>query len=73
MVEYHKAPNSKRLKELIFQANTLSINGEQLLSKAKEIQMKNKADEIKKNPANLEIKLRNRIENSNKLIADLKT
>jgi hypothetical protein len=35
--------------------------------------MKNKADEIKKNPANLEIKLRNRIENSNKLIADLKT
>ena len=73
MVEYHKAPNSKRLKELIFQANALSINGEQLLSKAKEIQMKNKADEIKKNPANLEIKLRNRIENSNKLIADLKT
>jgi len=73
MVEYHKAPNSKKLKELIFQANTLSINGEQLLSKAKEIQMKNKADEMKKNPANLEIKLRNRIENSNKLIADLKT
>ena len=73
MVEYHKAPNAKRLKELIFQANALSINGEQLLSKAKEIQMKNKADEIKKNPANLEIKLRNRIENSNKLIADLKT
>ena len=73
MIEYHKAPNDKRLKELITQANTLSINGEQLLSKAKEIQMKNKAEEIKKNPANLDIKLRNRIENGNKLIADLKT
>ena len=48
MIEYHKAPNAKRLKELITQANTLSINGEQLLSKAKEIQMKNKAEEIKK-------------------------
>lgn len=35
--------------------------------------MKNKAEEIKKNPANLDIKLRNRIENGNKLIADLKT
>ena len=35
--------------------------------------MKSKAEEIKKNPANLDIKLRNRIENGNKLIADLKT
>lgn len=35
--------------------------------------MKNKAEEIKKNPANLDIKLRNRIENGNKLIEDLKT
>lgn len=73
MLEYHKRPNPKKLKELREKCANQSINFEQMLNKSKEEQMKEKARQKKENPANLETKLAKRIDNGNKLIEKLRT
>jgi hypothetical protein len=71
MIEYHKKPNAKKLKDLREKCATQNINFDQLFNKAKEQQMKEKATKKKENPTGLDDKLTKRINFGNKLIENL--
>ena len=66
--QYLQRPNQKLLKELRDKAMDLNINFDQLLNKAKEEVMKEKATLKKENPANIDVKLAKRVQNGSKLI-----
>ena len=61
MVEYHRRPNQKKLAKFRETCAQQNINFDQIFSKAKEIQMKEKASQQKENPANTEQKVFNRL------------
>ena len=69
--EYVKRPNQKLMKELKDRCYDLNINFEQMLNKAKEVVMKEKAQQKKENPAGMDEKLSKRMANGNKLIEAL--
>jgi len=57
MKEYLKKPNQKLLKELKDRCVDLNINFDQLMNKAKEQSIKEKSDQKKNNPANVDAKM----------------
>ena len=71
--QYIYKPNTKNLKELKDRCAEFNINFDQMLNKAKEEVMKEKAKNKLENPANLDSKLQKRVNNGNKLIENLQS
>ena len=72
MIEYHRRPNQKLLKDLREKCALNNIKFEPMFNKAKELQMKEKAENKLTNPANVDSVLAKRVNFGNKLIENLK-